>query len=102
MGIYKVMTCKKEVNAMSHTPKPWSVAYDSTGLHVEYQDNGLGFPVDMTPANVQLMSAAPDLLEAAQTALANLHARSGTQQKWSGTDQLSYNMLENAISKAAQ
>lgn len=39
------------------------------------------------------------LLEAAETALANLHARSTTRKKWSVTDQLSYEMLEKAISK---
>ena len=57
-----------------HTPPPWSVFYDTFGVHIK---NGItwvatlnGYP-ETKESNARLIAVAPDLLAALETAVAS-------------------------------
>lgn len=95
---------------MQHTPKQWKVYPDSTGTFVasssgrvvaaNLYDENTDTPIEEVDANARLIAAAPELLDAAETAVKIIRGSYGNSQvDLPGNDRV-VSILERVIKQA--
>ncbi len=93
-----------------NTPKPWKVYSDGTHtfvasssgrvIAVDLYDENTDTPIDEVDANARLIAAAPELLDAAETAVEIIRDSYGQNEVDIPCDCQAVNVLERAIKQA--